>query len=93
MRIAILDNDRTQADTVSQVLTGAGHSCQTFESGKDLLAQLRKDSADLLIMDWQVPDMAGAEVLRRAKEKMPTNAPAADPAHQCSQEEQRINLP
>lgn len=75
MRIAILDNDRTQADTVSQVLTGAGHTCQAFESGKDLLAQLRKDSADLVIMDWQVPDMAGAEVLRRAKEKLPANAP------------------
>jgi DNA-binding response OmpR family regulator len=75
MRIAVLDNDRSQADTISQVLSGAGHSCQTFESGKDLLAQLRKDSTDLLIMDWQVPDMPGAEVLRRAKEKLAANTP------------------
>lgn len=75
MRIAVLDNDRSQADTICQVLSGAGHTCQTFESGKDLLAQLRKDSADLLIMDWQVADMPGTEVLRRAKEKMAANTP------------------
>lgn len=75
MRISVLDNDRSQADTVCQVLSGAGHTCQSFESGKDLLTQLRKDSTDLLIMDWQVPDMPGMEVLRRAKEKLSANAP------------------
>jgi DNA-binding response OmpR family regulator len=75
MRIAVLDNDRAQADLICQVLTGAGHSCQSFDSGKDLLAQLRKDSADLLVMDWQVADLPAAEVLRRAKDKMSSNAP------------------
>jgi DNA-binding response OmpR family regulator len=70
-----LDNDRGQADLVCQVLTGAGHSCQSFDSGKDLLSQLRKDSADMLVMDWQVDDLPAAEVLRRAKEKLPANAP------------------
>jgi DNA-binding response OmpR family regulator len=75
MRIAVLDNDRGQADLVCQVLTGAGHSCQSFDSGKELLSQLRKDSADMLVMDWQVTDLPAAEVLRRAKEKMTANAP------------------
>jgi DNA-binding response OmpR family regulator len=75
MRIAVLDNDRGQAELVCQVLTGAGHSCQSFDSGKELLSQLRKDSADMLVMDWQVTDLPAAEVLRRAKEKMASNAP------------------
>jgi DNA-binding response OmpR family regulator len=75
MRIAVLDNDRGQADLVCQVLTGAGHSCQSFDSGKDLLSQLRKDSADMLVMDWQVGDLPATEVLRRAKEKLAANAP------------------
>ena len=70
MRIAVLDNDRSQADLICQVLTSAGHACQTFDSGKELLAQLRKDSFDLLIFDFQLPDLSGAELLRRAKEKM-----------------------
>jgi DNA-binding response OmpR family regulator len=75
MRIAVLDNDRSQADLICQVLTGAGHSCQSFDSGKELLAQLRKDSTDLLLMDWQVEDLPASELLRRAKEKMAVNSP------------------
>ncbi|WP_426207708.1 response regulator transcription factor [Massilia sp. TWP1-3-3] len=75
MRIAVLDNDRSQADLICQVLTSAGHSCQTYESGKDMLAHLRKDSFDMLILDWQVADLTGGEVLRRAKEKMSTQTP------------------
>jgi DNA-binding response OmpR family regulator len=75
MRIAVLDNDRSQADLISQVLTTAGHACQSFDNGKDLLVQLRKDAYDMLILDWQVADLSGVEVLRRAKEKMPANTP------------------
>lgn len=75
MRIAVLDHDRGQADLISQVLSGAGHSCQTYDNARDLLGQLRKESTDLLIMDWQVDDLPGSEVLRRAKEKLTANTP------------------
>ncbi|WP_432380960.1 response regulator transcription factor [Duganella sp. P38] len=75
MRIAILDNDRSQAELICQVLTSAGHICHSFQTAKDVLAQLRKDSYDMLILDWQVVDLGGAEVLRRAREKLPDNAP------------------
>ena len=75
MRIAVLDNDRSQADLICQVLTSAGHTCQTYDSGKDMLAHLRKDSFDMLILDWQVSDLSGSEVLRRAKEKMSAQTP------------------
>lgn len=75
MRIAILDNDRSQADLICQVLTLAGHTCQTYDSGKDMLAHLRKDSFDMLILDWHVADLTGSEVLRRAKEKMSAQTP------------------
>ena len=75
MRIAVLDNERSQADLICQVLSSAGHSCQSFEGGKELLTQMRKDSADLLIMDWPAGDGEAADILRRAKEKMAPDAP------------------
>lgn len=75
MKIAVLEQDRPQADLICQVLSAAGHSCQSYDSARDLLGQLRKDSADMLVMDWNVPDMEGSEVLRRAKEKLATTAP------------------
>ena len=75
MRIAVLDNDRIQADLICQVLTSAGHACQTFDNGKEMLNNLRKDSIDMLILDWQVVDIGGAEVLRRAREKLTATTP------------------
>ena len=75
MRIVVLDNDRSQADLICQVLTGAGHACQAFDSAKEMLAMLKKDSCDMLILDWQVADLSGVEVVRRAKEKLPSHAP------------------
>ena len=75
MRIAVLDNDRSQADLICQVLSSAGHACQSFDNAKEFLGQLRKDNFDMLILDWQVADLSGVEVMRRAKEKMPANTP------------------
>jgi len=46
MKIAVLDNDRSQADLICQVLSSAGHSCQSFDGGREMLSQMRKDSAD-----------------------------------------------
>ncbi|MBI1890147.1 MAG: response regulator transcription factor [Burkholderiales bacterium] len=75
MRIAVLDDDRSQTDLVCQVLKAAGHSCYPFENGKDMLAELRRESYDLLIIDWQLPDISGSEVLEWVREKLPPNLP------------------
>ena len=75
MRIAVLDHDRSQADLICQVLTAAGHSCQSYDSGKEMLAHLRKDSTDMLVLDWQVADMSAVDVVRRSREKMPAHMP------------------
>jgi DNA-binding response OmpR family regulator len=75
MRIAVLDNERSQAELICQALTAAGHVCHSFDAGREMLGQLRKDSFDMLILDWQVSDMNAVEVMRRAKEKMPAVMP------------------
>ncbi len=75
MRIAVLDNDPQQAVLICQVLTAAGHVCQSFGSAREILGQLRKDNVDLLLLDWQGSEMSGVEVMRRAKEKLPGATP------------------
>jgi DNA-binding response OmpR family regulator len=44
-------------------------------SGKEMLNQLRRELCDMLIIDWQVPDLSGAEVLRCARDNLPSNLP------------------
>ncbi len=75
MRIVVLDNERSQSELICQVLSSAGHICHAFQNGKDLLGQLRKDSYDMLIMEWQVADLSAADVVRRARDKLPAGAP------------------
>jgi DNA-binding response OmpR family regulator len=75
MRIAVLGDDRSQTELVCQVLTSAGHACHPFLSGKEMLNQLRRESYDMLIIDWQVADLSGAEVLSWARDKLPANLP------------------
>lgn len=75
MRIVVLDNDQRQADLICKVLTSTGHSCHAFYSAKDLLLQLGKESYDMLILDWQIPDLSGAEVLRQSRDHLPMNMP------------------
>ena len=86
MRIAVLDNDRSQADLISQVLTGAGHACQSFDSGKEMLSLLkkiadealelvRKHQPDVLVADIAMPGLNGLDLVRRmGEESLPTQA-------------------
>ena len=64
MRIAVLDDDPAQTDFVSQTLTAAGHTCYAFKEGKALKKRLQRETFDLLVLDWNVPDMSGEEVLK-----------------------------
>ncbi len=75
MRIAVLDNDSQQAELVCGTLGAAGHVCQAFSNAKDLLLQLRRESFDMLILDWHVPDLSAVEVLRQSRDKLPTTMP------------------
>lgn len=75
MRIAVLDDRRSQSDVVCQVLTAAGHGCHAFDNGKDIVSHLRREGVEMLIIDWQVAGLGGAEVLRWAREKLVPNLP------------------
>jgi len=63
MRIALLEDEMDQADLVGAWLTAAGHGCHVFTRGKDLVREVRRETFDLFLLDWEVPGMSGAEVL------------------------------
>jgi DNA-binding response OmpR family regulator len=81
MKIAVLSEDTSQNELICQVLSSAGHACTSFVSGKELLNHLRqvnllkKDSFNMLVIDWQVSDLAGEEIVRQARNKLETTIP------------------
>ena len=63
MRIALLEDDAVQARVVKFFLEKAGHSCHSAERGKDFIRKIGRESFDLYMLDWEIPDMSGIEVL------------------------------
>ena len=68
MRIAVLEDDPSQLELFGHWLALAGHDPQRFEYGDELVKAMSRESFDLLILDWNVPDLSGIEVLRRVRQ-------------------------
>ena len=75
MRILLLEDDPAQAAMIVGWLEEAGHEVRHFERGEDLLGSLTAAQYDLMILDWEVPDVSGVEVLRRAREQIHWHVP------------------
>ena len=75
MRIAALDDDALQLQLLDQVVTEAGHSCHTFLKGAALQQALRRESFDLLLVDWELPDIQGTEIVRWVREQVSKELP------------------
>lgn len=69
MRIALLEDDVATAQLLSAWIRAAGHNVFHFERGKALLQALQRESFDLLLLDWLLPDVPGDEVLKKIREQ------------------------
>jgi DNA-binding response OmpR family regulator len=75
MRIAILEDDPAQSEFVYQTLSAEGHVCHAFAAGRSLVKELRRQTFDLLVLDWNVPDMSGDEVLGWVRSSLSDHLP------------------
>jgi DNA-binding response OmpR family regulator len=67
MRLAVLDDDRELCAQVVNILRDAGHVCFHYHEGEALRRALRRESFDLLVVDWELPDVSGVELIGWAK--------------------------
>lgn len=67
MKIAVLDDDPAHNELIAEVLTRAGHDPVLFERGEAALRDLRRQTFDLLLLDWNMPGLDGMAVLAQLK--------------------------
>lgn len=63
MRIAILEDDPIQLDLLGHTIKSLGHACVLFQAGELLRRALQRETFDLLILDWHLPDISGPEIV------------------------------
>jgi len=68
VRIALLEDDQEQAELMLRWLVDAGHNCSHFDNGRDFLRNALRESYDLLMLDWMLPQMSGLEVLQKIRQ-------------------------
>ncbi|WP_311223823.1 MULTISPECIES: response regulator transcription factor [unclassified Acidovorax] len=75
MRIVALDDDALQLELFRRATEAMGHACRTHLTGAALMKDLRRETFDLLIVDWQLPDTTGPDVVRWVRDNVGPQLP------------------
>jgi two-component system response regulator RegX3 len=75
MRVALLEDDPSQAELLGDWLASAGHRCILHERGQTLVHALRQESFDVLVLAWPLPDINGVDVLKQVRSALQSPVP------------------
>lgn len=76
MRIAVLEDNPTESQLIVTCLRKAGHEVQHFALVGDLRRSSTRESVDLYLLDWMLPDQTGAEFLTWLRRDRQDDTPA-----------------
>src|SRR5215216_4271046 len=62
-RLLVVDDNKVNRILLPRGLETQGHRVETVENGKQALEKLRSDSFDLVLLDIEMPEMNGYQVL------------------------------
>ena len=63
MRVALLEDEPDHAALVTRALDNGGHSHVVYSNGARFQQAMVRETFDVLILDWMMPDISGLEVL------------------------------
>ena len=75
MRIAVLEDDKDQVELMQSWFKDVGHKCQAYGSGSEFKTVLKRETFDLLVVDWNLPDTTGPEILSWVRESLDWRIP------------------
>ncbi|MDB4937108.1 MAG: response regulator receiver modulated diguanylate cyclase [Labilithrix sp.] len=65
--VIVVDDDQSSRELIAIALESFGYPCRVAVDGNDALRQLADRPADVVISDWDMPRMTGAELCRRVR--------------------------
>jgi two-component system repressor protein LuxO len=66
VNIVVLDDEPSIVQMCVKVLQSQGHAVEGFTSAADALAHLERAAADLLVVDYKMPELTGIDFIKRA---------------------------
>jgi signal transduction histidine kinase len=71
LRLLVVDDDPEVRATLAQMLSEVGHSVDSVSNGHLALAAIGNERFDLVVTDYAMPEMSGAELIREARKLRP----------------------
>lgn len=66
-KILVVDDDATSRRILARTLSSAGYDCREADNGLEGLSLVRTEKPSLLLLDFDMPGVDGAEVLKRLR--------------------------
>jgi electron transport protein HydN len=71
IRILVVEHEMEICRDCGEMLSARGWEVETVTNGKDGLARARAESFDLVVLDLDLPDLTGLDLLRQVREAAP----------------------
>lgn len=68
MRILLVEDDAVSRRIMERIARGRGHEATAFATAREGLAAHRAEPFDLIVTDWQMPEMDGLSLCRAVRE-------------------------
>jgi len=67
-KVLVADDEELIRLSIFRYLTSSGYAVDTVENGKDLVRLLERNTFDIVVTDFNMPEMNAIEVLAKIKE-------------------------
>jgi len=67
MQALVVDDSSTMRKVLKSILVGVGFDVLEAKGGPEALDSLKQHSADVALLDWNMPEMTGIELLARLR--------------------------
>ncbi len=71
LNVLVVDDDPATLRLITQIVSSAGHHAFQAENGLEALDSILQDSPDLVVCDWDMPELNGVELCRQVRGQHP----------------------